>query len=180
LRNFAPVRVAILASAYSKRNSRAEYETQTMTDTIFTTHRVKIPLTQLNPAMAKLAWEKLTAFQDWHQWMPAIVKVTADDGGDFGRGSTLRVHTHNSSRTWSISCWDPPKRLEFIIESGGRDLAYGFSIVADKENQELIIELDIECEPRGFRRLIARFLAWRQQRHGQNLLHCFTQSLPTQ
>lgn len=129
--------------------------------------------------IAEMIWQELTAFQDWHKWMPGIEKVTRIDEGEIGRGSTLQVTTHNNVNTWSISCWDPSRRIEFMVGPGKRNLAYGFSLIADSENKGLVVLLDIECAPRGFQRLATPLLSWLQNRRGQKLLNCFVESLQT-
>lgn len=154
-----------------------------MTDTIFTTYKIKLPLTELKPGMdaiAEMIWRELTAFQDWHKWMPATKEVTRVDEGVIGRGSTLRVTAHNTVKIWSISCWDPPRRIEFIVGSSNRNLAYGFSLVTDRENKELVIVLDVECSPRGLQRLMIPLFSWLQKRQSQKLLNCFVESFQTQ
>lgn len=154
-----------------------------MTDAIFTTHRIALPIAELKLGMdgiAEMIWQELTAFQDWHTWMPTIKEVRRVDEGVLSRGSKLHLTIRNSVKVWSVSCWDPPRRLEFVVESHNKDLAFGFSLIPDDENKQLIIVLDLECLPRGFWRLMTPLLNWRQRRRGQRLLNAFVESLQSQ
>lgn len=164
-----------VSTANSSNMSQAK-----ISNTIITTHRLVLPLTGLKPGMDGLPetiWQELIAFQDWHKWMPSVGAVTRVDSGAFGRGSTFQVARKRSVNIWSISCWDPPRRLEIITECRGRQLAYGFSLVADNTSAELAIELDVECIPRIFPRPMMPLLRWHQRRYGQKLLNGFIRSL---
>lgn len=163
-----------------KARPNVRCEPQTMTDAICTSHRITLPLAELKQGMdgiAEMIWQELTAFQDWHAWMPAIKEVKRIDEGVLSRGSELQVYTHNSVKVWSVSCWDPPRRIEFIVRSQSKDLAFGFSLIPDDENKQLTVVLDLECLPRGLFRLISPLLSWQQRQYGQKLLNAFVESL---
>lgn len=136
----------------------------------------------LKPALGgitEMFWQELTAFQDWHKWMPGAREVIQLDEGAIARGSTLRVHAHNIERVWTVSRWDPPRRIEFIVDSAIRQRAYGFSLQADSKNSELVIVLDVERTLRGPQRLFAPLLSALQRRHCQKLLNGFVENLQT-
>ena len=168
---------------YRNRNPFQNIMTQDMTVTILTNHKRKLPVTTLKPGIdgiVRAIWQELTAFQDWPKWMPATKEVIRIDDGLLGRGSTLQVTGRSSIKIWSISLWDPPRRVEFIIGSTSRHhahLAYGFSLLPDNEHKELSIVLDVEYMPLGFRRLMIPLFRWMQYRKGEKLLNRFVKNL---
>jgi len=106
-----------------------------------------------------------------------VKMVRVLDENPVGRGTTLVVETHNSKKVWAINCWNAPKKLEFTIESENEDLAYGFGISLNTQENELEILLNVESSYRGFLRHLAPILIWKQKRYSRRLLNSFVQQL---
>ena len=132
---------------------------------------------KLESSSAELAWQQLCNFEKWPSWMPDVKMVRVLDENPVGRGTTLVVETHNSKKVWAINCWNAPKKLEFTIESENEDLAYGFGISLNTQENELEILLNVESSYRGFLRHLAPILIWKQKRYSRRLLNSFVQQL---
>ncbi|PCJ28203.1 MAG: hypothetical protein COA96_01460 [SAR86 cluster bacterium] len=158
-----------------------------MTNTFCSTYQITLPLAELQAEISmptnlatsaeETIWREFVSFHCWQHWMPSVSQVEIDGSLDVGRGSTLLVKSRSSQTIWAISHWSPPKRIEFVVKTRNKYLAYGFSFVIDSARQEIILGIEGECEFRGPLRPLAPFLAWRQKQLFCELLNRFAKHL---
>lgn len=121
------------------------------------------------------AWQLLTDFQSWNQWLPNIRRVARLDENSLGRGSAILLVSsclgHTSSHTWTISYWDPTKRIDFIRQSQNWRGAYSIRLEPAKAALALILNLEIEL--RGFRKLLKPLYLWNYRHQSTRLLSSF-------
>ncbi len=148
-----------------------------MTETTYSTHNsnCSIRFSQSNavepsidPVMA--AWDLVTDFENWTSWFPKLLSVVRLDPGDPGRGSVLRLDYGNRSEEWTISYWEPLTQIDFISDSRGARVAYSYNMNSTHDNSHLDLELDMEIEFTGYRKLLSPVLTWVVKRNGELML----------
>ena len=126
---------------------------------------------------AQRAWQLLTDFQNWQQWQPNILSASRTDDGSPGRGSTVLVVSGNSSnpsnKTWKISYWEPPQRIDFIAQSPNMRVAYSLRLKTDIAVASLALLLELEIELKGIRKLLKPVYLWCYRRKSARLLNAF-------
>jgi len=70
----------------------------------------------------------------------------------------------------TIARWDPPRSLQFTIDLGGAEIAYGFLIETSLNRGEILVSLELERSLVGLSRLTAFFFKWRLERLAKQIL----------
>ena len=126
---------------------------------------------------AQRAWQLLTDFQNWQRWHPSILSASRTDGNGPGRGSTVLVVSGNSSnpsiKTWEISYWEPPQRIDFIVQSPNMRVAYSLRLEPEIAAASLALLLELEIELKGIRKLLKPAYLWCYRRKSAQLLSAF-------
>jgi len=126
---------------------------------------------------AQRAWQLLTDFQNWQKWQPKILSASRTDGDGPGRGSTILVVSGNSrnpsNKTWKISYWEPPQRVDFIVQSPKMRVAYSLRLEPESAAATLALLLEVEIELEGIRKLLKPVYLWCYRRKSAQLLSAF-------
>jgi Polyketide cyclase / dehydrase and lipid transport len=147
---------------------------------IRSSHEVRIPAPEAIEntqawltSMSDSAWLLLTDFRNWPGWIPGIHGVEPRDSDSPARGTVLAIDSGHATARCSLDRWDPPRSLNFSIELGQSELAFGFLIETDVKTAELRIFLELERSLIGLTRLAAFYFEWRLKRIGQQTLANF-------
>ena len=116
------------------------------------------------------AWDLLTDFENWKSWFPNVRSVARLDPGIPGRGSVLRLDYANHSEQLTIAYWEPLSRIDFVHSSNAARIAYSFNMASTHDNLQLDLELDMEFEFVGYRKLLNPVLGWLLKRNGERML----------
>lgn len=108
-------------------------------------------------SMSDSAWQALIDFRNWPNWLPGVAGVQLTDQESPARGTQLRL---DGNRVCTIQRWDPPRSLDFTIDSKRSEMAYGFTVQTLSAEPRLEISLQIEREIGFFGRLFSPLLRW--------------------
>lgn len=129
-------------------------------------------------AQAQRAWQLLTDFQNWPRWQSDILSASRTDGDSPGRGSTVLVVSGNSNspskKAWEISYWEPPRRIDFIVQSANMRVAHSLRLEPETAAATLALLIELEIELKGIRKLLKPVYRWCYQRKSAQLLSAFS------
>lgn len=123
------------------------------------------------------AWKLLTDIQNWHHWLPQLISAIRTDGGDPGRGSKLVIVFGNArkprSNTWTISYWEPPNRIDLIVQSPNTRVACSVRLDPQTSSAAPALAMELEIELKGLRKLLKPLYLWSYRRKSSQVLTAF-------
>ena len=114
------------------------------------------------------AWGKLSDFEGWPAWIPAVNGARLLGETVPGRGARLEIDFGADPEEFTIAHWEPSRRLALLRQADGYRIAYAFDFHGE-ENQ-LCLDATVEVQCTGFRRLLTIPLLRRHHHRCQLIL----------
>ncbi len=111
------------------------------------------------------AWGKLSDFDAWSGWVPAVTEADLVGKVAPGRGARVRVVFGTEEVEFSIAHWEPSRRLALVQKQESCRVAYVFDFGGDES--QLSLKATVELQLSGLSRL---FQFHYKAKHGRRCL----------